>query len=66
MAEKQEVLQLIKSASNSSSQGVFIQKIINHLESINEPLRNEILSNARKTLRYLIHEDNDAKTQLIF
>jgi pyruvate/2-oxoglutarate/acetoin dehydrogenase E1 component len=45
---------------------VFIQKIINHLESINEPLRNEILSNARKTLRYLIHEDNDAKTQLIF
>ena len=65
-AEKQEVLQLIKSASNSSSQGVFIQKIINHLESINEPLRNEILSNARKTLRYLIHEDNDAKTQLIF
>jgi pyruvate/2-oxoglutarate/acetoin dehydrogenase E1 component/TPP-dependent pyruvate/acetoin dehydrogenase alpha subunit len=65
-AEKQEVLQLIKSASNSSSQGVFVQKIINHLESINEPLRNEILSNARKTLRYLIHEDNDAKTQLIF
>ena len=65
-AEKHEVLQLIKSASNSSSQGVFIQKIINHLESINEPLRNEILSNARKTLRYLIHEDNDAKTQLIF
>ncbi|MBT4916133.1 MAG: transketolase [Formosa sp.] len=65
-AEKQEVVQLMKSASDSSSQSVFVNKIIDQLESINEPLRNDILSRARKTLKYLIHEDNNAKTQLIF
>ena len=64
-AEKQQVLGLMKSASDSSPHSVFIKKIINNLENINEPLRNDILSNARKTLKYLIHEDNNAKTQLI-
>ena len=63
--EKTEVIQLMKSASEASTQSVFIQKIINQLESINEPLRNDILSRARNILKYLIHEDNKAKNQLV-
>ena len=63
--EKIEVIQLMKSASEASTQSVFIQKIINQLESINEPLRNDILSRARNILKYLIHEDNKAKNQLV-
>ena len=55
----------MKSASEASTQSVFIQKIINQLESINEPLRNDILSRARNILKYLIHEDNKAKNQLV-
>ena len=43
-AEKQEVVQLMKSASDSSSQSVFVNKIIDQLESINEPLQKDILS----------------------
>ena len=64
-SEKQEVIQLMKSAADTSSQSVFIQKIIKQLESINEPLRNDILSRSRNILKYLIHEDSSAKSQLI-
>jgi len=64
-SEKQEVIKLMKSAADTSSQSVFIQKIIKQLESINEPLRNDILSRSRNILKYLIHEDSSAKSQLI-
>jgi pyruvate/2-oxoglutarate/acetoin dehydrogenase E1 component len=63
--EKEDVLKLMKSAADASSQSVFIQKIIKQLESINEPLRNDILSRSRNILKYLIHEDSSAKSQLI-
>ena len=55
----------MNSVANASSQRVFIQKIIKQLVSIKEPLRNDILSRARKILKYLIHEDSTTKTELI-
>ena len=64
-SEKQEVIQLMKSAAESSSQKVFVNKIINELEIIKEPLRNDILSRARNILKYLIHENSTSKNQLI-
>ena len=63
--EKEEILELMNSVANASSQRVFIQKIIKQLVSIKEPLRNDILSRARKILKYLIHEDSTTKTELI-
>ena len=64
-SEKQEVIQLMKSAAESSSQKVFVNKIINELEIIKEPLRNDILSRARNILKYLIHDNSNSKNQLI-
>ena len=64
-SEKQEVIQLMKSAAESSSQKVFVNKIINELEIIKEPLRNDILSRARNILKYLIHDNSTSKNQLI-
>jgi 2-oxoisovalerate dehydrogenase E1 component len=63
--EKQEVLKLMKSAAETSVQSVFITKMITQLETINEPLRKDILSTARNILRYLIHEKSGAKNELV-
>jgi pyruvate/2-oxoglutarate/acetoin dehydrogenase E1 component len=63
-AEKQEALSLIENVANTSSNSVFITKLKNDLEAIDEPLRKDILSSARKTLRYVISEDSNEKLAL--
>ena len=55
----------MKSAAETSVQSVFITKMITQLETINEPLRKDILSTARNILRYLIHEKSGAKNELV-
>ncbi|MDC1355296.1 thiamine pyrophosphate-dependent enzyme [Flavobacteriaceae bacterium] len=64
LKEKQEVINLIKSAAKSAVQSVFITKIVSQLESINEPLQKDILSTARNVLKYLVHEKSAAKDAL--
>ena len=63
--EKQEALKLMKSAAVTASQRVFIYKMISQLETINEPLRKDILSTARNILKHLIHEKTAAKEALV-
>ncbi|MAB49252.1 MAG: transketolase [Flavobacteriaceae bacterium] len=63
-SEKQEALSLIENVANTSSNSVFITKLKNDLEAIDEPLRKDILSSARKTLRYVISEDSNEKLAL--
>ena len=63
--EKQEALKLMKSAAVTASQRVFIYKMISQLETINEPLRKDILSTARNILKHLIHENTAAKDTLV-
>jgi pyruvate/2-oxoglutarate/acetoin dehydrogenase E1 component/TPP-dependent pyruvate/acetoin dehydrogenase alpha subunit len=62
--EQLEALNLLKSVAEESSNKSFIDKFINELESIKEPIRKEILSVARKTLVYLTNEEGIAKTNL--
>ncbi len=64
LAEKQTVIALLENAAASSSNGAFINKLRNDLDHIDEPLRKDILSTARKALRYLISENTPARTAL--
>lgn len=62
--EKQEVLSLLEKVANTSSNAVFITKLKNDLAAIEEPLRKDLLSSARKALRYVISEDSNEKLAL--
>ncbi|WP_138434418.1 alpha-ketoacid dehydrogenase subunit alpha/beta [Winogradskyella algicola] len=63
-AEKTEVVSLLESLEKSSSNGVFISKLKNDLNAIDEPIRKDILSTARKALRYVISETSNEKIAL--
>ncbi|NQY05436.1 MAG: transketolase [Flavobacteriaceae bacterium] len=62
--EQTEALQLINALAASSSNKTFIEKIASELASHSEPIRKEILSSARKSLRYVINESSEAKENL--
>ena len=62
--EQQEAIVLLSELSNSSNNKVFIEKIISDLKAINEPIRKEVISAARKGLRYVISEDSKPKEAL--
>lgn len=62
--EQQELISLLKHVAAKSSKGAFISKIKDTLVSINEPTRKDLLSNARKALRYTIGENHPEKQQL--
>lgn len=63
--EQQELISLLKQVAVKSNKGAFISKIKDTLVSINEPTRKDLLSNARKALRYTIGENHVEKQQLI-
>jgi pyruvate/2-oxoglutarate/acetoin dehydrogenase E1 component/flagellar biosynthesis/type III secretory pathway protein FliH len=60
-----ELVSIIEALSKSSSNKVFITKLKNDLESIFEPIRKDIMSAARKALRFVIGETSEEKNQLI-
>tara|TARA_R110002072_G_scaffold292634_1_gene461535 strand:+ start:189 stop:2600 length:2412 start_codon:yes stop_codon:yes gene_type:complete len=64
-SEQVELIHLLDQLMTSSSNKNFIAKLKLDLESIKEPIRKEILSTARKALRYVITENTDKKNQLI-
>lgn len=63
--EQNQLVSILKAVANSSSNKVFIEKLTNDLAEINEPIRKEILSTARKVLRYVVGESSTEKTNLI-
>ncbi len=63
-SEHKEIIALLEKVASSSNNRVFITKLKNDLESIKEPLRKDLLSTARKALRYLVSETSAEKTQL--
>ncbi len=63
-SEKYQVIALLDKAAASSINSAFIGKLKNDLAAIDEPLRKDLLSAARKALRYLISEDSVEKTEL--
>ncbi|WP_299114194.1 alpha-ketoacid dehydrogenase subunit alpha/beta [uncultured Winogradskyella sp.] len=63
-SEKQNIVIILEKVAKSSSNGVFITKLKNDLDAINEPLRKDLLSAARKALRYVVSEENSEKIEL--
>ncbi len=62
--EQQELISILKNVATNSSNHIFISKIKDSLLSIGEPTRKDLLSSARKALRYTIGENNTEKQQL--
>lgn len=62
--EQQELISLLNNIASSSINSVFINKLKESITAIDEPTRKDILSHARKSLRYTLGEDNEAKQQL--
>ena len=62
--EQQELLDILEQVANSSNNKVFINKLKNDLADIKEPIRKDILSTARKALRYVVNESSLEKNQL--
>ena len=64
LAERKEALSLLERLVSSSPNGVFINKLKNDLEAIDEPLRRDVVSAARKALRYVVSESTPEKLAL--
>ena len=62
--EQQELISILKSLSNTSPNKVFISKLLETLSAIGEPTKREVLSIARKALRYTLGESSKEKTAL--
>lgn len=62
--ERDEVLVLLSNLAESSGNRNFIDQIRTSLAAEKEPIRKEILSAARKALRFVIKEDTSEKRQL--
>ena len=65
LEEKTEVISLLTQLATTSSNKVFIEKLTNELKDIKEPNRKDVISSARKALRYVISEESKAKNQLL-
>jgi pyruvate/2-oxoglutarate/acetoin dehydrogenase E1 component len=63
--EQQDLVSILKHIAPLSVNAVFITKLQESLAQIGEPTRKDILSVARKTLRFLIGESFAEKEQLI-
>lgn len=63
-AEQQELVALLNTVAESSSNKNFILKLANDLATIEEPIRKDVLSAARKALRYIINENSTEKNNL--
>ncbi len=62
--EQQDLLNILKKLEKNSTNGVFISKISEGLAAIKEVTRKDILSSARKALRFTIGENSNEKEQL--
>ena len=63
--EQQQAVTLLTNLANSSSNKVFITKLVNDLSSIGEPIRKAIISTTRAALRYVISENSSEKNAVI-
>lgn len=64
LKEQNEAVTLISQLATTSANKVFIEKLAKALKDIKEPNRKDVISSARKALRYVISEESQAKNQL--
>ncbi|TYA78758.1 alpha-ketoacid dehydrogenase subunit alpha/beta [Seonamhaeicola marinus] len=62
--EKNELVALLTQVASKSANGVFVNKLKETISAIDEPTRKDILSCARKALRYTIGETYAEKQKL--
>ncbi|WGK64157.1 alpha-ketoacid dehydrogenase subunit alpha/beta [Croceiramulus getboli] len=62
--EKKNVLQLLDKLIKTSENGIFIEPIKKELAEEQDALKNNLLSAARKALRFVTQESNTAKSEL--
>lgn len=62
--EKEDVLVLLESLADQSKNKAFINNLIKGLKDNSEPVRKDVISAARKGLRYTINENSKAKETL--
>ncbi len=62
--EKIELVALLEKVAAASSNKVFIEKLKNDLADNSEPIRKDVLSTARKALRYVVNETSVTKNEL--
>ncbi|MDM9631653.1 alpha-ketoacid dehydrogenase subunit alpha/beta [Robiginitalea aurantiaca] len=61
---QKELIGLLKSLAEQSPNKVFIEKLTNDLIAIEEPLRRDLHTKARRALRYVLGENHEAKDRL--
>ncbi|MBN4070705.1 transketolase [Olleya sp. AH-315-F22] len=64
LLDRKKLISLLKNVSEKTANKAFIIKIIKDLNTIDEPIRKDILTAARKTLRYITFDDSPEKEQL--
>ncbi|MBU2996397.1 transketolase [Cellulophaga baltica] len=62
---KKELLDILEKLSIGSTNRVFLSKLKNDLIAVDEPIKKDLISKARKALRYVIGEESEAKEELI-
>ncbi|RLD28265.1 MAG: transketolase [Bacteroidetes bacterium] len=62
--DRKEINSLLQNVADKSSNKSFIIKIVNDLNAIEEPIRKDILSSARKVLRYIAFDASAEKEEL--
>ncbi|MCA0131780.1 alpha-ketoacid dehydrogenase subunit alpha/beta [Winogradskyella alexanderae] len=64
LEDRNEAVSVLDKLASSSPNAVFINKLKQELNDISEPLRRDVLSIARKALRYVLLEETDEKRAL--
>jgi pyruvate/2-oxoglutarate/acetoin dehydrogenase E1 component/TPP-dependent pyruvate/acetoin dehydrogenase alpha subunit len=64
LEDRKVLVKLLQSVANASPNKVFITRVINTLNAIEEPIQKDILSAGRKVLRYITFDDSSEKEQL--
>ncbi|MEM6516153.1 MAG: thiamine pyrophosphate-dependent enzyme [Bacteroidota bacterium] len=64
LRERDAALSLLKPLAEKSANKNFLNKLISNLSEIKEPIRKDVLSNARQALRYVVGEALPEKEKL--
>jgi pyruvate/2-oxoglutarate/acetoin dehydrogenase E1 component len=63
--ERKELITLLNNVADSSPNKPFISKLISDLMAIDEPIKKDVISTARKSLKYITFENSPAKQGLL-
>ncbi|NNL16922.1 MAG: transketolase [Flavobacteriaceae bacterium] len=63
--EQKQLIKLLSNLAQKSANKVFIEKLIKDLQKFSEPGRKDVISIARKAIRYVISEESSEKQVLI-